>query len=192
MEETDLWVVQNLRKGEQWAYRYLFDRHYVVLCRFARALVGDPFLAETIVGDVIFHLWEMRDSLEINISLRAYLIRAVRNRCYNFLVSEKTKREIPFSDVDLGVLEDEPLSHPLGILLEQELEQEIIRSIEGLSDECKRVFKKSRFERKSNEEIAAELGISVNTVKYHIKQALSNLRRDLGKYLFMFLCFCFY
>ena len=69
------------------------------------------------------------------------------------------------------------------------MEDEIIRSINRLGEECKRVFRKSRFEHKKNEEIAAELGISVNTVKYHIKQALARLRHDLGKYLIAWLAF---
>lgn len=46
-------------------------------------------------------------------------------------------------------------------------------------------FLKSRFEHKKNDEIAAELGISVNTVKYHIKRALAILRQDLGRYLIL-------
>lgn len=55
------------------------------------------------------------------------------------------------------------------MLLEQELEDELKRSIDELPLECRRVFYKSRFEQKKYEEIAEELGISVNTVKYHIK-----------------------
>ena len=73
MDVKERLIVQKLRNGEQDAYRYLYDRHYVLLCQFANELVGDPFLAETIVGDVIFHLWEIRETLDINSSLRAYL-----------------------------------------------------------------------------------------------------------------------
>ena len=193
MDAEERFITRKLRDGEQDAYRYLFDRHYVILCRFANELVGDPFLAETIVGDVIFHLWETRKNLDINISLRAYLVRAVRNRCYNHIASERERKEVNFSrlasfeqDWETRPSSDE---HPLGILLEKELEREIVRSIDSLSDECKRVFKKSRFERKKNEEIATELGISVNTVKYHIKMALARLRQDLGKYLLYALLF---
>ena len=94
MDVKERLIVQKLRNGEQDAYRYLYDRHYVVLCQFANELVGDPFLAETIVGDVIFHLWEIRETLDINSSLRAYLMRAVRNRCYNHISSEKEKKEV--------------------------------------------------------------------------------------------------
>ena len=62
MDVKEQSIVQKLRNGDQGAYRYLYDRHYVVLCQFANELVGDPFLAETIVGDVIFHLWEIRET----------------------------------------------------------------------------------------------------------------------------------
>lgn len=66
---------------------------------------------------------------------------------------------------------------------EQELESEIMQAIDKLPEECGRVFRMSRFEEKKYEEIACELNISVNTVKYHIKRALALLHEDLGKYL---------
>ena len=193
MDVKEQSIVQKLRNGDQGAYRYLYDRHYVVLCQFANELVGDPFLAETIVGDVIFHLWEIRETLDINSSLRAYLMRAVRNRCYNHISSEKEKKEVRFSKIESETLGWDAMiqsdEQPLGILLERELEKEIIKSIDSLGDECKRVFRKSRFEHKKNEEIATELGISVNTVKYHIKMALTRLHQDLRKYLILLISF---
>lgn len=193
MDVEERVIIQGLRNGDQRAYRYLYDRHYVVLCQFANAWVDDPFLAETIVGDVIFHMWEIRDSLEINTSLRSYLIRAVRNRCLNHISSEKERKEICLSriDTDTSILDTSvrPDEQPLGRLLELELEDKIVKSIEGLGIECRRVFEKSRFECKKNEEIAAELGISVNTVKYHIKTALNHLRQDLGRYLLLLFSF---
>ena len=193
MDVKEQSIVQKLRNGDQGAYRYLYDRHYVVLCQFANELVGDPFLAETIVGDVIFHLWEIRETLDINSSLRAYLMRAARNRCYNHISSEKEKKEVRFSKIEPETLGWDAMiqsdEQPLGILLERELEKEIMKSIDSLGDECKRVFRKSRFEHKKNEEIATELGISVNTVKYHIKMALTRLHQDLRKYLILLISF---
>lgn len=58
-------------------------------------------------------------------------------------------------------------NYPLGILLERELEHEIRMAIDKLPVECRCVFEKSRFEEKKYEEISQELGISINTVKYH-------------------------
>ena len=73
--------------------------------------------------------------------------------------------------------------YPLATLLEKELEQEIANSIDKLPKECKQVFEMSRFEDLKYQEIADKLNISVNTVKYHIKNALSKLSHDLSKYL---------
>lgn len=189
MDVGERLIVQKLRKGDQDAYRYVYDRHYVVLCQFANELIGDAFLAETIVGDTIFHVWEIHESLDIHTSLRCYLMRAVRNRCYNYISSERERKEIRLSKMESDPLSFDMIAqtdeHPLGLLLERELEKEIQKSIDSLGDECKRVFRKSRFDHKKNEEIALELGISVNTVKYHIKMALARLHQDLRKYLLL-------
>ena len=82
-------------------------------------------------------------------------------------------------------------NHPLGTLLEQELEDELLRGIEDLPPECRTVFKKSRFEQKKYEEIASELGISVNTVKYHIKNALAFLQKRMDNYLKLLVLYIF-
>lgn len=83
-------------------------------------------------------------------------------------------------------------NYPLGILLERELEHEIRMAIDKLPVECRCVFEKSRFEEKKYEEISQELGISINTVKYHIKNALSFLQTELSKYLIALILFFSY
>ena len=85
MENTELFIIEGLKQGKEEAYRYLYEHHYVALCHVAKEYVGDEALAEHLVGDVIFHLWEVRESLDIRISLRSYLVRAVRNRCLDYL-----------------------------------------------------------------------------------------------------------
>ena len=195
MEHTETLIVEQLKTGNEDAYQYIYDRHYALLCHVANGYVKDHFLAETIVGDTIFHLWEIRETLEISVSIRSYLLRAVRNRCINYLNSEWEKREISFSSLMPDEITDDKMtisdSHPLGTLLERELEEEIYKAIDKLPDECRRVFDKSRFEGKSYEEISQELGISVNTVKYHIKNALASLQMNLSKYLITLLLFFF-
>lgn len=186
MEEQ---LIKKLRKGDEKAFRLLYDRHYVLLCRFANQILNNAALAEEVVDDVIFYLWEHRSEVEIRYSIRAYLMRAVRNRCLNELQSQSHREELHLSSflspesmdfLDFLFVDDK---QPLGMLLEQELEDELKRSIDELPLECRRVFYKSRFEQKKYEEIAEELGISVNTVKYHIKNALAFLQKRLGNYL---------
>ncbi len=183
-------IINQLREGSERAYKYLYDTYYVSLCHTANEYLKDRYQAEIIVGDIIFHLWEIRDNLKIETSLLGYLITSVRNRCINHLSLSRVRHEVPVSYLvnhDGGIEEhvgyatskDEMLDG----LLEKELDSKIKEAISFLSSECKAVFEKSRFENKNYKDISEELGISVNTVKYHIKQALRLLRHRLGKYM---------
>ena len=197
MHELEELLIKKLRKGDERAFRLLYDRHYVLLCRFANQLLNNAALAEEVVDDVIFYLWEHRQEVEIRYSIRAYLMRAVRNRCLNELQLQSHREELHISSFlspeSMDFLDSLFVDNkqPLGMLLEQELEEELKRSIDELPLECRKVFYKSRFEQKKYEEIATELGISVNTVEYHIKDALAFLQRRLGSYLKLLIVYIF-
>lgn len=56
MENTETLIVEQLKIGNENAYRYIYDHHYALLCYVANGYLKDQFLSETIVGDTIFHL----------------------------------------------------------------------------------------------------------------------------------------
>ena len=179
--------IQRLKNGDENAYGSLYQQHYALLCHFATFYLHDKFTAETVVEDVIFHLWTNRDNLTINTSLRNYLTRAVRNKCLDYLKLKRTQSEQAMSTLSDGlnyyIDSQMATDSPFGALLTKELEEEISNAINSLPKECQTVFLKSRMENKKNQEIADELGISINTVKYHLKNALKFLRERLEKYL---------
>ena len=193
MENTEKLIVEQLKNGNEDAYKYIYDYHYVLLCHVANQYLNDNFLSETIVGDVIFHLWEIRETLNITISIRSYLIKAVRNKCLNYLALKQQETEIRFSTIEQAGIQLQNIvsdnEHPLGNLLKEELESKIHESINKLPPACKQVFTMSRFREMSYEEISRELGISVNTVKYHIKSALVILKKELGTFLCIIFAF---
>ena len=138
METAERLIVEQLKRGNDEAYKYLYRHHYTTLCHVAYEFVKDDFMAETLVGDVIFHLWEIRDSLEIHTSLRCYLVRAVRNRCVDYLTSKKERNEVTLSSLGENgqtqehyILSDE---YPLGSLLERELEKAAEAAAEFLDE----------------------------------------------------------
>src|SRR6185436_6170324 len=73
----------------------------------------------------------------------------------------------------------------------EELDYHLNKNIEDLPEKSRAVFKLSRFENYSVNEIATELNISPNTVKYHITYALKTLRLNL-RHLCMLILFLFY
>ncbi len=56
-------------------------------------------------------------------------------------------------------------------------------AIDEMPKECQRVFKMSRYENMTNEDIAKELGISIVTVRYHMRNAVKILREAITPYL---------
>ena len=194
MEYYEEQIVRGVKEGDENAFRILYDKYYHRLLCISRQYLQDEFLAETIVSDVFFHLWENRKTIDIQISLNAYLIRMVRNFSLNYLQKNYVGREVSLNDMDMTspllFLSDE---YPLGRLMEKELMAKVQEEIERLPKETRQVFILSRLEELKHDEIAARLGISVNTVKYHIKQALSILRDRLKDYLIVLLvCFVKY
>lgn len=178
MDINEFNIVAFLAKGEEKAYRYLFNKHYAILCHIAASIVHDDSVAEDIVSDVFFNIYEKRSSLEIRTSLKQYLIAAVRNRSLNTLASIKKGSTTYLEDTVLDYHAESDSK-----VISSELQQILDNSIFELSPECKTVFEKSRIEGKKYQEIADELGISINTVKYHIKNALAHIRKDIGTYI---------
>ena len=180
MKITENNIIESLKSGEEQAFRYIYDKYYGYLCAIAKGYLSDNDAAETVVGDVIYNIWEIRKNLNIHTSLRSYLIRSVKNRSINYLQQEYIEIE------SFYFIEEE---HPLEKMLETELEKTIKSAIHTLPDECRTAFILSRYHDMKYEEIASQMNISVNTVKYHIKNALSKLRTELKDYLVVLLLF---
>ncbi len=187
----DILFIKALKNGDEKAYRQLYTRYYDLLCRLACQYVRDNFLAESLVGDVIYHFWENRERLHIQISLKSYLVKAVHNRCIDHLEHLRVKRQ---SELKLTQQQEQKqqdyalgLDYPLAKLITLELEESLAQAIDSLPAECREVFYLSRVEELSHSEISEKLGISVNTVKYHVKNALVRLRDQFKEYLPMLL-----
>ena len=102
IHETEL--IDGLRSGESKAYRTLFDNYYHLLFRIACQYVRDDTVADTIVGDVLSHIWETRASLNITSSLQAYLVCCVRNYALNYQKKIFADREISIDDYEMDNL----------------------------------------------------------------------------------------
>lgn len=176
---TDAELLELLREDPDKAIEMLFRQYYSFVCKMVYQVVPDAGVAEDIAQDIFFELWRKKEQININISLRAYLRRASLNRTLNYLRDRKIKWE---DDQALPDLQSEAI--PISQVLETtELGQMIDKAIDELPEKCRLVFRLSRYEELSYQEIAQELDISVKTVENQISKALKMLRIALQPYL---------
>jgi len=160
--------------GTRDTFRKVFDSCYEDLCRYAFTIVKDFDIAEDIVQSMFMKLWEMRDSVDINTSVRSYLFRSVYNQCINHLEHKAVRVRYDKA----AVLEPAPDEQQPGVFPD-ELADNIRKAVDSLPPQCRSIFIMSRYEDLKYSEIAGKLGISVNTIQNQVCKALKLLREAL-------------
>jgi RNA polymerase sigma-70 factor (family 1) len=166
-----------MREGDQDAFGELYNRYNKSVYAYILSFVKVPEVAEDLVHEVFIKLWEIRFRMEIQSAFSAYLYRSCHNKAINTLKKATADRKLKSKMISGAMGEFETPSvltatlHRYDRLVETALSQ--------LPPQRRKVFTLIRQEGKSYNEVAQELGVSVNTVKDHLLKAT----RELKKYI---------
>jgi len=169
-------------------FEVLFRTHFTSLRAFALKLIRDDDAAKDIVHMVFLNLWEKRDTLTDQDTIKSYLFRSVHNRSLNYIRDQKKFSDPTYEQWDTA----SGYVQSTDFMEARELEDKINETLDSLPDKCRQVFILSRFEGKKYSEIATDLGISVKTVEAQMSKALKILREQLSDYMYMVLLFLFF
>jgi RNA polymerase sigma-70 factor (ECF subfamily) len=166
--------LRRLGEGDHDAFDTLFMAYHSPVKRFLTGFIKDEDEVLDMLQDIFCHVWEHRNTIAKVDSFKAYLFRMARNAIYNhFKINaireehlQQYQREAILTD-DLA--EERLHAEELGLLLDI--------AVDHMPPQRKLVFKMSRKEGLSNEEISKCLNISKRTVENHITAALSELRK---------------
>ncbi|WP_411029300.1 RNA polymerase sigma-70 factor [Spongiimicrobium sp. 3-5] len=168
-------LLEEFKNGNQKAFRKLFDLFWEPMFVKAKAIVMDNGIAKDIVQDIWVSLWQKREDLEIR-NFEAYVYKSVNYGCFKYL------RDNKFSAAQLQVIESLELISKSNVENQHNLDQTqfvIEKSLTGLPPRCQQIFRLSRMEAISNEEIASRLGISKRSVENQMSIALKSIRENL-------------
>lgn len=180
MQVTDQEYFLEIQSGHVPAFEMLFKTHYQPLCRYASTYLKDPDGAEEVVQDAFIGIWEKREGISIETSLKSYLYRVVRNACLNELKHEQVKQKYMEDQVQQDEKTSEAADH---LAIHEELEAKVRKAIDRLPEQCRLIFTMSRFEELKYQEIADQLNLSVKTVENQMGKALKLMRLYLKEYL---------
>ena len=158
----------------------LYKKHSVALLAIAYNKTGNRDNAKELVQESFINLYNHKDAIQENTSIRAYLYVILKNKIIN--IYYQAELHAKYTDYVLSQ-PPSPSVSPLAFVETRELEKLLKAEIEKLPPQCQLVFKLSREQHLSDKEIATELDISVNTVEQHKRKALRLLRTSLGGFL---------
>lgn len=163
--------------GDEYAYKELFHRHWDNVYSVALVLTKSVELAEDMVQDIFLKIWQKRGQFTEIERFEDYLFIMARNHIYTEL--KKKTRDDQFRQ-QVQEYFDSGINNADIQLLTKETQQQISRAIEQLTPQQQLVYRMSRDQGLSHEEIAAQLNISRNTVRNHIVQSLKQIREYLN------------
>lgn len=154
------------------------------LLYFAWTMIHDKEVAKDLVQEAFVSYWEHRDMVTVDaVKVRNFLYVAVRNGCLKYIRHNKV--------VDKYLSVQDPESKVEGIVLDHMIKAEVIGQIYAavatLPQAMQQISRMAYLKGMKNHEIAAELGISVNTVKTQKQRALQLLRVKLNPETFLVL-----
>jgi len=149
----------------------IFETYSTRLVNYANSFLYDSYLSEDLVQEVFLRLWEMRNELQIQSSLKEYLFRSVRNKCINHRRDRKPVEG--FENEHAQKTTKEQL-----VFIQTNSEDNfkmLYQAIENLTPKRQQILQYGLFGLK-NHEIAELMGVSVNTLKTQKSHAYRKLR----------------
>lgn len=170
--KSDKELLEAIASGNEQAFNALFNRYWKNLFSFVYRLTKDECITKDILQEVFISVWKNREKLYVEESFLPYLNTvARRNTMMSFRADKINLRR---ADVLLGQIERAAESDDQ--LLFKEVKQTVDNELLKMPTNMRQCFRLSRYEDKSIREIAAELGLSEQTVKNNISEALRRLR----------------
>lgn len=179
MEKLDTqqenFLLSALRQDNKEAFSLLFQKYYTDLVLFCGNFVRDKSSCEDIVQSIFLKLWNDRKSIRIETSLKSYLLRAVRNSCFDEFRHLEIVRQYE-SDPDHSVLDCYDTDN---YILYSDLSAHLQQALDQLPAAYREAFEMNRFEGLKYREIAVRLNVSERTVEVRVGKALEMLRKLL-------------
>lgn len=171
-------------------FTLIFKRYREPFTLFINSYIRDIDMAEDIYVDAMMQYWEKRNDLAPDTNIPAYILTSVKHKALNYLrhlnIKDKAMTELlDYKTRELNFrISSLEMCDPMEIFSDEI--QNIVREVLiKLPEQTRVIFCKSRFENRTNRDIADELGISMKTVEYHITKSLKVFRFYLKDYLLL-------
>jgi RNA polymerase sigma-70 factor (ECF subfamily) len=172
------------RRGDDDAFRLIFEQNHRFILRFIYGMVGVHELAEELTQETFLRAYAGLHALRDDAKLTTWLCGIARNVALHALRARRKERpQVALDDNTLTELSDVGSGGPDDRLLHQELKRAIHDALGALDEDKRLVFTLKALQQRSYDEIAAITGHSVPKLKTDLHRAKAEMRRLLHAYL---------
>lgn len=166
-------LLRRIASGDEEAFGVIFHKYHHQLGRFIFRVTENREMAEDITQEAFTKVWILRESLDDVTNFRNWLFTISKNQALNAL-RQQAKRFLSLEDftAELASTEDPEVFDPELIALAG-------NAVENLPPQQKKVYLLSRHEGMTYEQIALQMNISHETVKYYMKLALASIAKTV-------------
>ncbi|MFT3702576.1 MAG: sigma-70 family RNA polymerase sigma factor [Agriterribacter sp.] len=165
--------MSQLRASDKKAFTTLYQLHSKHIYLNLLRLVKIETIAEEILQDIFVLIWEKRETIFIEQSFNAYLIRIAENKVFDFF--RKVKRDRNIFD-KIKEISSATYTHIEESIFIDERSAAFQVALNKLPPQRKQVFCLCKIEGKSYNEVSNILGISTSTINDHIVKATRTVK----------------
>jgi RNA polymerase sigma-70 factor (ECF subfamily) len=178
-------LYEAIRQGDEYAFARYYESSLDRLIILVTRITNDSEEARNICQDTFIKLWQQREQIDSNQSLDGFVSRMAWNAALDYLKHKHTQAK--YHNEQLHTQSEEDTSGE-DRFVASETAQRINQVLNGMPAVRRQVFEMSRVEHLTYNQIAERLNISYNTVLFHMKAALKDVRIVLSLTIFCLLC----
>lgn len=181
-KDTETEYLKQLAKGDHHSYELLFLHYHPKILHFLYGFIKEEEEAFDMAQDIFYKVWIHRESMGGVSSFKAYLFSMARHHIYNHYEHNLVRSKYAATQLGLSAeydMEEEFYAKELSSFIES--------AVEKMPEQRKTIFRLSRKDGFSGEEIAEQMNLSKRTVENHLSNALNDLRkaiRHIAQFIF--------
>lgn len=171
---------KSLHQGDAKAFRQIFDHFYPRLLKYCEHIFHSQAEAEEVVQDIMVKLWQIRGQVDASQLLDSFLFTLARNKAYDRLrkiAADKKLREGLWYQMQTQTANTE------SSVVWKDYQSITEQAVTILPPQQQKIFRMSREEGLTHDEIATRLQLSPKTVNNHLTLALQSLRKYLAPHV---------
>lgn len=177
-------LIFQIQQDNEYAFKLLYKNYYSRVATFITGIIKKRETAQDLAQDVFINLWLNRKTLNVSGNLQNYLFVASRHAAINYLKKELSVTSEPIEDIHKNISSDITVEDTL---FAKEIRLLIEMTVSEMPAQRQRIFRMSREQGMSNEDIANKLRISKRSVENQISLALKEIRQVVTAYVLFLL-----